>query len=162
MSALDDKLMIRKGGNSWRILRTDRDDADRDSVLQGAGQVLCHWLNLPSPTGYRGIFQILHMSANGARLVVAAARPMLITVERSDGAKVMHDRELGISAIDRAVLVRERAWAIRADFDWQGHDQKIAWPYQCAAVLGSSSLNDAALDWLLIGASAPPPMKVHP
>lgn len=162
MSHLDDKLLIKRGGNSWRILRTDRDDADRDSVLAGAGQVLAYWLNLASPTGLRGIYQVLHASASGARLVIGGARPMLITVDRDAPKPPAHDAELGVPAIDRAVLVAKLPWQVRADFDWQGGDVKIGWPFQCAPVLGSQSLNDAALDWLLVSASAPPTMRIHP
>lgn len=161
----DDRILVREGGNSWLIARTDRDDADRDSVIEGAGQILARWLNGPSPMGYRGIFQVLHRSAAGARLVIGAARPVLITIGRDASIAPPGDPELGVSAIDREVLrMNARApglgegpgWFVRADFEWLASDTRLPWPYHAAAVLGTESLNDRGLDWLLVSACQPP------
>jgi hypothetical protein len=164
----DDRVLIRHGGNSWLIARTDRDEADRDAVIQSAGQILCAWLNLCSPLGFRGIFQVLHQSAAGARLVIGAARPMLITIGK-DPHELEHDPDVGSSAIERRVLALGSPWQVRADFDWQAGDTRINWPFAAAHVLGSASLNDLALDWLLLAANRPPPVErsssrkgVHP
>lgn len=154
----DDRVLIRHGANSWLIARTDRDEADRDAVIQSAGQILGHWLNFSSPAGYRGIFQVLHQSAAGARLVIGAARPLLISIGK-DPAELEHDRELGASAIDRQVLRVGAPWQVRADFEWLGPDTRIAWPFHSAAVHGATSLNDMALDWLLLAARRPPPSE---
>lgn len=172
MSNTDDRVLIRHGANSWLIERTDRDAADRHAVIESAGQILCHWLNLCSPLGFRGIFQVLHQSAAGARLVIGAARPLLISVSHEPQPEpdaVHADPELGSSAIERHVLEIERSWIVRADFDWQASDTKIPWPYHAAHVLGSVSLNDEELDWLLVSARRPPPAErqssprgVHP
>ncbi len=152
----DDRILVREGGNSWLIARTDRDDADRDSVIEGAGQVLARWLNGPSPMGYRGIFQVLHRSAAGARLVIGAARPVLITIGRDEEIAPPGDPALGVSAIERSVLRSGTGWFVRADFEWLASDTKIPWPYHAAAVLGTESLNDHGLDWLLVSACPPP------
>lgn len=152
----DDRVLIRHGANSWLLARTDRDEADRDAVIQSAGLILGHWLNFSSPAGFRGIFQVLHQSAAGARLVIGAARPMLISIAK-DAAELEHDAELGESAIERQVLRLDTPWQVRADFDWHGGDTRIAWPFHSSAVHGSTSLNDLALDWLLLAARRPPP-----
>lgn len=147
--------MLRRGRNVWLLQRTGRDGADRDAVVHSCGLMMAEWLRAPSPTGLRGIYQVEHSSAQGGIFNVGGARPLKVFVER--GAAI--ELPLGAALCSKSTVTRSvcgvEPWAVLVDFQWGGLEVAIPWPFHQASVLGSRSLNDLQLDWMLVDAVQP-------
>ncbi len=152
MNPHDHNVQILKGQNAWLVQRTDRDEAERAAVIESAGAFLNRVLNQASPAGYRGIYQVLSVSATGGRFVIGAARPLLVTAndslpERPAGLKVGGSSDAGgLARRVRAV----KPWYLQVVFEWHGGPVKLPWPQHFGAVLGSELTSDIELDWLLL------------
>jgi hypothetical protein len=148
----DHIVVVRPGSNSWLLARTDRDAAERSTVIESSGAFLNRVLNQASPAGLRGIFQILQVGPTGGRFVIGAARPMLVTAndqrpERPEG--LARDRQSTDGLIPRRVRAL-KPWFLQVVFEWHGGIVKLPWPQHFGAVLGSELESDVELDWLLL------------
>ncbi len=148
----DHVVEVRPGSNSWLVVRTDRDCAERSNVIESAGAFLNRTLNQASPAGLRGIFQILQAGPTGGRFVIGAARPILVTVnaerpERPEG--LARDRQSTDGGIPRRVRAG-KPWFLQVVFEWHGGVVRLPWPQHFAEVLGCQLTNDTELDWLLL------------
>ncbi len=148
-------MLLRKGRNVWLLSRTGRDGADRDAVVHSCGLIMAEWLRAPSPTGLRGIYQVEHSSAQGAIFNVGGARPLKVFVDRGTKLELPIGADLCAPGVVTRTVCGGEPWSVLADFEWVGGDVVIPWPFHQAAVLGSRSLNDLALDWLLLDAVQP-------
>lgn len=148
----DHNVVIRPGSNSWLIQRTDRDEAERSTVIESTGAFLNRFLQNVSAAGYRGVFQTLSVSPTGGRFVIGAARPILVTVNdarptRPDGLQVSG------ASTDGHIARRVRAvkpWFVQVVFEWHSGIVKLPWPQHFGSVLGSELASYTELDWLLI------------
>ncbi|HXJ69880.1 MAG TPA: hypothetical protein VNM39_13300 [Verrucomicrobiae bacterium] len=152
MSPHNHNVKLVHGENSWLIARTDRDDAERSTVIESCGHALNRWLNNASPAGFRGVFQTLSTSPTGGRFVIGAARPILVTAARTrpavpEGLRVASNVEKG--QLPRRVAGKE-PWYLSAVFTWHGPAIALPWPQHFGPVLGSELASDTELDWLLL------------
>lgn len=152
MNPHDHNVRVNAGPNSWLVQRTDRDGAEAAEALESCGAFLNRVLNQASPAGLRGVFQLLHASATGARFVIGAARPIVAHADRErppmpDGLEV-DGRSDGSSILRRVRALRP--WFVALTFDWKGGPVQLPWPQHFACVLGSENASDLDLDWLLL------------
>ncbi len=152
MNPHDHNVTIVRGSNSWLVQRTDRDQAERSTVIESCGAFLNKILNHASPAGLRGIFQVLDVNATGGRFVIGAARPILVTANDS-----LPERPSGLkpsaTSSDGGLPRRVRAlkpWYLQVVFEWHGGTVKLPWPQHFGAVLGSELSSSSELDWLLL------------
>ncbi|HEY2405592.1 MAG TPA: hypothetical protein VGI10_06305 [Polyangiaceae bacterium] len=152
MSPHDHNVKLVHGENAWLIARTDRDDAERSTVIESAGAFLNRTLNHASPAGFRGVFQILSSSPTGGRFVIGAARPILVTCTRV--RPQVPERLRVASNVEKGMLPRKVAgkepWFLSVIFTWHGGPVALPWPQHFGLVLGSELGSDTELDWLLL------------
>lgn len=152
MNPHDHNVMITSGPNSWLVARTDRDQADAETVISSLGAVLNRWLNHASPAGLRGVSQTLHASPSGGRFVIGAARPIVAMASRERPPTPLGLVVLG-SSEQSPFLRRVRAsrpWFLSVTFEWHGGIVYLPWPTHFASVLGAECSSDLELDWLLL------------
>ncbi len=152
MSPHDHNVKLAHGENAWLLARTDRDDAERSTVIESAGSFLNRCLNQASPAGYRGVFQILSTSPTGGRFVIGAARPILVTTTRTRPSVPESLRTL--NTVQKGQLPKKVAgkepWYLSVIFTWHGNAIALPWPQHFGPVLGSELASDTELDWLLL------------
>jgi hypothetical protein len=152
MNPHEHNLKLAIGENAWLLTRTDRDEAERSTVIESAGAFLNRCLNQASPAGFRGVFQTLHTNPTGGRFVIGAARPILVTAVRTrpptpEGLRIQNSVEKGQFA--RRVRAKE-PWFLSVIFTWHGAATAIPWPQHFGSVLGSELASDTELDWLVL------------
>lgn len=151
MNPHDHNVTIHPGKNAWLVSRTDRDEAERSTVIESAGAFLNRCLNQASPAGFRGVFQVLQASGAGGRFVIGAARPIMVTATRTrpeppEGLRVAaHSAQ----SFPRSVRAKE-PWFLQVVFEWHGGLVRLPWLQHFGPVLGSELASDTELDWLLL------------
>ena len=165
MGCAQDKVTISPGRNVWVLGRTDRDGADLPDVLQTAGGVLKRFLGGASPTGTRGVFEVLQSpqdDPHGARYVIGAARPVLVDAFQADSPDTAIAQQ---PTLPRSVLrdyfadcptfrtiAAARPWFVTVEFDWRAPTVSIDWPRRAVNFLGMPIDPKDGLDWLLLSA----------
>ncbi len=152
MNAHNHNVSVRPGPNSWLVQRTDRDAAAAADALGSLGTFLNRVLQLPSPAGLRGIFQLLHVSPTGARFVIGAARPIVAVPARTKPplpeGLTLDGRSDGSPLVRRVRAAQP--WFLAVTFEWHGGAVQLPWPQHFACVLGAENESDLELDWLLL------------
>lgn len=165
MGCAQDRLRIRPGRNVWVLARTDRDAANKESVLDTAGAVLKRFLGRASPSGTRSIFEVLQSpkdDPHDARFVIGAARPVLVdAVQASSPTAALAEQPI-IPRDERTdyfsecptprSVAAQRPWFVTVLFDWRAPTKTIAWPRRSVDFLGIPQDTDHGNDWLLLSA----------
>jgi hypothetical protein len=153
----DPKIPVMPGLNAWRFIRTDRDGASRDEILNMVGPIMAFCLSEAMTSGpQEKVIKTgeLQWRAGAARPIVAldASRDLIAL----PAGKVIADRKYALP--DRIPTVRGSApWYVTLSFWWRADQREITYPAQVVSALGLASHGElgSSSDWLLDQAVVP-------